>query len=206
MFGGMPAYLIATDFPNSWSTRLGRFFNTILPEPANLVVLSLIGFYILLIALRFKPWLAATGAIAFTFCSYNIINIEAGHLSKVIAIAYLPPIIAGVILTYQGRYWLGGALTALFLALQLYGNHIQITFYMFISLALYGLFELIYAVREKELKRFGIATLVLAVAVGLSFGSHASRLLTTYEYSKESIRGSSELTQTQNYKDTGGLD
>jgi hypothetical protein len=206
MFGGMPAYLIATDFPNSWSTRLGRFFNTILPEPANLVVLSLVGFYILLCVLRFNPWLAATGAIAFTFGSYNIINIEAGHLSKVIAIAYLPPIIAGVILTYQGRYWLGGAITALFLALQLYGNHIQITFYMFISLALYGLFELIYAIREKELKRFSIATLVLAVAVGLSFGSHASRLLTTYEYSKESIRGRSELTQKQNTDAAGGLD
>lgn len=203
MFGGMPAYLIGTDYPNSWSTLLGRFVTNLLPEPANLILLCLIAFYILLISINFNVWLAAIGAVAFTFGSYNFINIEAGHISKVIATAYLPPIIAGVILAYRGKYLLGAALTGLFLALQLYGNHVQITFYLFISLSLYGIFELVYAFREKRLKQFGLATLALAVAVALSVGSHASRLLTTYEYSKESIRGKSELTQNTQNKGSG---
>jgi hypothetical protein len=195
MFGGMPAYLIGTDYPNSWSTAIGRLVTNILPEPANLLLISLIGFYILLISLNFNVWLATIGAIAFAFCSANLINIEAGHSSKVIAIAYSPPIIAGVILAYRGKYLLGGALTALFLALQLYGNHVQITYYLFLALGLYGIYRLIFAIREKKLAQFGIASAVLAVAVLLSVGSHASRILTTYEYSQESIRGNSELTQ-----------
>jgi hypothetical protein len=195
IFGGMPAYLIGTDYPNSWSTAVGRIVTNILPEPANLLLISLIGFYILMISLGFNVWLAAMGAIAFAFCSANLVNIEAGHSSKVIAIAYSPPVIAGVILAYRGRYLLGGALTALFLALQLYGNHVQITYYIFLALGLYGLYQLIVAIREKTLARFGIATAVLAVAVLLSVGSHASRILTTYEYSQESIRGNSELRQ-----------
>jgi hypothetical protein len=195
IFGGMPAYLIGTDYPNSWSTAVGRLLTNLLPEPANLLFISLIGFYILLITLNFNVWLAAIGAIAFAFCSANLVNIEAGHSSKVIAIAYSPPIIAGVILAYRGRYLLGGALTALFLALQLYGNHVQITYYVFLSLGLYGVYELIYAIREKRLAHFGIASAVLALAMVLSVGSHASRILTTYEYSKESIRGNSDLTQ-----------
>ncbi|QHT70277.1 YfhO family protein [Rhodocytophaga rosea] len=206
IYGGMPSYLIATDYPNSWSTKVGRFFTQLLPEPANMLFISLLGFYILLVTLRCNPWLAAVGAIAFSFCSYNFISIEAGHTSKVIAISYLSPIIAGVILAYRGKYWLGGALTALFLALQLYGNHVQITFYVFVALALFGVFELVYAIRQQELKRFAIATSVLAVAVLLSVGSHASRLMTTYEYSKETIRGKSELTKKQNTPAASGLD
>jgi hypothetical protein len=205
MFGGMPAYMIGADYPNSWTSSVARTFVSVLPDPANLVVLYLIGFYILLLALNFNPWLAAVGSIAYAFCSYNLINIEAGHASKVIAMGYLPPILAGVILAFRGRYWIGGALTGLFLALHLYGNHVQITYYLFITLALYGLFELVFAIREKRLQSFGIAAAVLVVAVGLAFGSHASRLLTTNEYSKESTRGKTELTQgSQNAK--GGLD
>jgi hypothetical protein len=171
-----------------------------------MLFISLVGFYILLVVLQFNPWLAAVGAIAFTYCSYNFISIEAGHTSKVIAISYISPIIAGVILAYRGKYWLGGALTALFLALQLYGNHVQITFYLFVALALYGVLELVYAIRQKELKRFAIATAVLVVAVLLSVGSHASRLMTTYEYSKETIRGKSELTKKQNTPASTGLE
>jgi len=196
MFGGMPAYLVGTDYPNSWSTKLGRVFVNLFPEPVNYVLLYLVGFYILLAALNFAPGLAALGSVAFAFGSYNLINVEAGHISKALAMGYLPPIIGGVILAFRGRYWLGGALTGLFLALQLYGNHIQITYYLFLTLALYGVIELVYAIREGRLKTYLAAAAVLIVAVGLAFGSHASRLLTTNEYSKESIRGRSELTKT----------
>lgn len=193
MFGGMPSVLIGTDYPNSWSTKVGRFLVDLFPQPANFVILYLVGFYILLIALGFSHWLAALGSVAFAFSSYNLINILAGHNSKVIAVGYLPPIIAGVVLAFRGRYWLGGALTGLFMALHLYGNHIQITYYLFITLGIYGLIELVYAIREKQLKPYLTAAGVLILAVGLAFGSHASRLLTTSEYSRESNRGTSEL-------------
>jgi hypothetical protein len=205
MFGGMPTYLIAADYPNSWTTKAGRFFANLLPEPANYLFLYLIGCYILLAALGLDAWIAALGAIGFALCSYNLINIEAGHASKVIAMGFLPPVLAGVILAYRGRYWIGGALVGLFLGMQLYGNHIQITFYMFITIGFYALMELIVAIREKKLKSFVIASAVVAVASGLAVGSHASRLMTTSEYSKESIRGKSELTPKPATGDTKGV-
>ncbi len=196
MFGGMPTYLIAADYPNSWTTKVGRFFAYLLPEPANYVLLYLVGFYILLVAIGTNTWVSVLGAIGFAFCSYNFINIEAGHVSKVIALGFLPPILAGVILAYRGKYWLGGALMGLFLGMQLYGNHVQITFYMFLTIGLYALMEFILAIQAKTFKNFLIASTVLVLAAGLAVGSHASRLMTTQEYAKESIRGSSELTGT----------
>ncbi len=204
MFGGMPTYLIAADYPNSWTTKVGRFLANLLPEPANYLFLYLIGFYILLVALGVEAWIAVLGAIGFAFCSYNFINIEAGHASKVIAMGFLPPILAGVILAYRGRYWIGGALVGLFLGMQLYGNHVQITFYMFLTSGFYALMELVVAVREKRLQTFLLASVVIGVASGLAVGSHASRLMTTSEYSKESIRGKSELTSKPASGDSKG--
>ena len=206
MFGGMPAYLVGTDYPNSWSTKLGRVFINLFPDPVNYVLLYLVGFYILLVALNFSPGLAALGSVAFAFSSYNLINIEAGHISKALAMGYLPPIIAGVILAFRGRYWVGGALAGLFMALHLYGNHIQITYYLLVTLAIYGVIELVYAAREGRLKTFLTAAAVLAVAVGLAFGSHASRLMVTNEYARESIRGTSDLTRAGSGPSRGGLD
>ena len=197
MFGGMPTYLIAADYPNSWTTKAGRFFANLLPEPANYVFLYLVGFYILLVAIGVDAWVAVMGAIGYAFCSYNFINIEAGHASKVIAMGYLPPILGGVILAYRGRYWLGGALAGLFVGLQLFGNHVQITFYMFLAIGIYAAIEFGAAIRHKRLKPFFLASAVLLLGVVLAVGSHASRLLTTQEYSKESIRGKSELTPRQ---------
>ncbi|MDJ1506199.1 hypothetical protein [Xanthocytophaga agilis] len=205
MFGGMPTYLIAADYPNSWTTKVGRFFANLLPEPANYVFLYLIGFYILLAALGFDAWIGVLGAIGFAFCSYNLINIEAGHASKVIAMGFLPPILGGVILAYRGKYWIGGALVGLFLGMHIYGNHVQITFYMFLTIGFYVLMELIVAIREKRLKPFLIASAVIGVGVALAVGSHASRLLTTSEYSKESIRGKSELTPKPATADDKGV-
>lgn len=211
IFGGMPAYLIASDYPNSLSTHLGRLFLGISPEPANLILLYLIGFYILMMVLGVEVWLAFLGSVAFAFCSYNFISIEAGHVSKVIAIAYAPAIIAGVILCYRGRYLAGAALTALFLGLQIYGSHPQITYYTFLALGFYGIFELVWAIRANRLKQFVLASAVLVGAGLVAAGSHASRLWTTYEYSRETTRGKSELTlsadttQTAASKPTEGL-
>lgn len=204
MFSGMPAYMVYTDYPNSITSRIGRFITYILPSPTNLIFLSFIGFYFLMIVLRYDPYISAVGAIAFTFASYNIINIDAGHFSKVLAIALSPPILASVILTFRGKYLLGGALTALFTGIQLYANHVQITYYIFLALGIYAIFELVNAIREKKIKQFGIASGILILAGILAIGSHYSRIITTYEYSKASIRGKSDLQSNKQSK--GGLD
>jgi hypothetical protein len=194
MFSGMPTYLIGGYYPGSWTTRLGQLITSLLPEPANLVVMYLLGFYVLMLAMGCNAWLSTLGAFAFAFCSYNLINIEAGHVSKAIAIAYVPPMIAGVWLAFRGKYLLGGSFFGLFLALNLYGNHVQITYYTFIMLGIFGIFQLVFAIRKKTFKNFGLAAAALALGGLLGAGSHASRLLTTQEYSKFSIRGKSELT------------
>ncbi len=194
MFGGMPGYMIASNYPNSFTTHLGRVFTGLFPEPVNLIWLCMAGFYVLMMALGVEAWLGALGAIGFAFCAATFTSIEAGHVSKVIAIAYAPPLIAGFILCFRGKYLLGAALTALFLGLQLYGNHVQITYYTFIALGIYGLFELIWAVRENRLKQFILAGVVVGAASAVAVGTHASRLWTAYEYSKATMRGKSELT------------
>jgi hypothetical protein len=194
IFSGMPAYMIHIEYPTSVTQRLGSFLYQALPLPVNLIFIYLLGFYIFLISLRCNIWLSILGAIAFTFGSYNFIIIEAGHVSKVLAVAYAPPIIAGVILAYRGRYFLGGALAGLFMGLELYSNHIQITYYVFIAILFLGIFELVNAIRQKRIKQFALATLILSGFVFLAVGTQAARLLTVYEYSQKTIRGQSELS------------
>jgi hypothetical protein len=194
MFGGMPSYLIVGDYPNSWPTKLGTFLNSILPQPLSLFLLEMGGMYLLLIVLGASPWLAALGAVAFCFGSYNVVNIKAGHLSKVLALAYAPPLLAGVLLTLRGRYWLGAALTALFLSLELYANHIQITYYVFLAFATLFVIEAVKLFRAGQTKQLALATSLLLVAGLIAVGTHSNRLWSTYDYAKESIRGKSELT------------
>lgn len=194
MFGGMPSYLIVGDYPNSWPTQLGTALNQLLPQPLSLFLLEMGGMYLLLVVLGASPWLAALGAVAFCFGSYNVVNIKAGHLSKVLALAYAPPLLAGVLLALRGRYWLGAALTALFLSLELYANHIQITYYVFLAFATLFVIEAVKLFRAGQTKRLVLATSLLLVAGLIAVGTHSNRLWSTYDYAKESIRGKSELT------------
>ncbi len=194
MFSGMPAYMVYIAYPNSISQHIGSFLTSFVPTPVSLIFLYMACFYIFLLCLNCKPWLSALGAVAFAFGSYNFIIIEAGHYSKVLAVAYAAPIIGGVIMAFRGRYWLGGAITALFLALELYSNHIQITYYLFISLIFLGIFELVYAIRDGRIKTFLTAAGVLVVFALIGIGTQANRLLTIYEYTQKSIRGRAELT------------
>lgn len=194
IFSGMPAYMIHIKYPTSVSQYLGDGIYLAIPLPVNLIFIYLLGFYIFLLSLRCNIWLSALGAIAFAFGTYNFIIIEAGHVSKVLAVAYAPPIIAGTILAFRGRYFLGGALVAIFTALELYSNHIQITFYVLISLVFLAIFELVNALREKKIKQYITALFVLGGFALLATGTQANRMLTTYEYSQKTIRGQSELT------------
>ena len=208
LFGGMPTFQISPSYP---SNSLFDWINTVmglgLPAPANLLMMMMLGFFILLMTMKMRWYVALIGAIGYGLSSYFVIIIGAGHLWKFITLAYIPPTIAGIVLCYRGRYLSGGALAALFAMMQIASNHIQMTYYfMFVILGFviaYGIIDY----RRKEMKRFGIATGVLAIAALLAVTANLPSLYNTYEYSKETIRGGhSELTPPEGAASSDGLD
>jgi len=204
MFGGMPAYQIWVQYPMNIASHISGFIKTVLPDPVDVVLLYLLGAYLLFCVLKINPYLAAAGAIAFAFTSYNFIIIAAGHSNKALAIAYCAPILATVILTLRGKYWLGASLMALFVALEIRANHIQMTYYLFIALLIYIGIEIYHAYKEKRMKVFGKAIGFLTAALLVAVMVNAGTLWTTYEYGKESNRGKSNLT-TDKAEEKSGL-
>lgn len=204
MFSGMPGYLINTQ----WSGDLIRYVQQILSlglkSPARYVFWALLSFYILLLSFRVRPYLAIAGAVAFGFSSFIVIGINAGHIWRIIGIAWMPLVMAGVHLTMTNRRWLGLGLTALGLGLQIRSNHLQMTYYLLLIILLYGLFYLIKAIREKKIKSFAVNVMLLILPVFLAIGSNFGKIWTIMEYSKYSIRGQSELTGPSDNK--SGLD
>ncbi len=203
MFGGMPAYLISTQYHGNLLQYLYRILQ-IGPRPASQLILLLLGGFLLFLALRINPWLSAIGAIAFAFSSYNFIIILAGHNSKVIAIAYVAPVLAGIFLTMNGKKLLGAAITGIFLSLQILAGHPQITYYMAIIILFFGLSELYFSFRERQFKDLLLSAGLLVVVVVFAVLSNYSRLATTMEYSDYSMRSETELTQDEEDQ-TGGL-
>jgi hypothetical protein len=204
MFGGMPAYQIWVQYPMNGATHVISFIKTVLPDPVDVVMLYLLGAYLLFCVLKVNPYLAAAGAIAFAFTSYNFIIIAAGHSNKAMAIAFFAPIIASVILALRGKYWLGGSLFALFLALEIRANHIQMTYYLFIALFIYIVVEAYFAFKEKRFAVYGRSLSFLAIGGILALMVNTSTLWTTYEYGLESNRGKSNLT-TDKAEEKSGL-
>lgn len=203
MFGGMPAYQIWAQYAYNGATYGIKLIVNTFPSPVGVVLLLLTGTYLLFNVLRVNPWLAAAGAFAFTFTMYNFVLISAGHNNKVLAIGFFAPIIAGLILTLRGRYWLGGSLTALFLALMIRANHVQMTYYLLLSILIFMGIELYQAYKGKTLPTFGKAVGVLSAAVLLAVMVNASVLWTTAEYAKETNRGKSNLTAASTGGDNG---
>ncbi|MFB5945731.1 YfhO family protein [Albibacterium profundi] len=206
MFSGMPSYQIWVSYPKNIGTHITGFFKNVFPNPIDTILFYLLGAYLLFSVLRVKPWIAALGAIAFTFSSYNFIYIEAGHASKAYAIAFFAPVIAGVWLTLRGNYLWGGALTALFLALEIRVNHIQMTYYLFIAMLILVGIEIYHAYKDKRLAQLGKAFGSIAVACIIALAVNAGLLWTTYEYSQESIRGTSNLSTETKAADVQGVD
>ncbi len=194
MFGGMPSYQIWVQYPSNITSYVISFTKWIMPHPADALLLYLLGAYLLFCVLGFNAWLAALGAIAFAFSPYNFIIIEAGHTNKALAIAFFAPIIAAIILTFRRKYILGSILTAIFLALEIRSNHIQMTYYLFLALLLFLGFEAFQAYKQKSIKAFGKSVSYLAAGVFLAVALNASMLWTTYEYGQLSNRGKSNLT------------
>ena len=207
MFGGMPSFMVYMDYLSSVTLTILRFTRDLIPAPANYIFLYLTGFYIMMIMLGYNPWIAVLGGIGYAFASYNIISIDVGHVNKIQALAYAPPFIGAVILTYRGNFLLGGVLAAVCAGLEIASNHLQITYYFIIALVIYAIFELVSTLfnkgkKNKSLKTFGIASATLILAAIVSIGTQAVLILPTYEYTKDTTRGGkSELTSTK--KDSG---
>jgi len=204
MFGGMPAYQIWVPYAYNGATYGIALITKALPNPTGTVLLLLFGAYFLFIVLKVNPWLAAAGAIAFTFTTYNFVLIASGHSSKALAIGFFAPIIASILLTIRGKYWYGASLTALFLALEIRTNHVQMTYYLLLAILVFVLVEFYQAYRNKTIsnliKSFGF----LALSVVLAIMINASLLWSTAEYAKETNRGKSNLTaETSTDKDSG---
>jgi len=207
MFGGMPTYQIWYDHANNITSHIGPAIRAVFPPPSDVLLLFLLGGYFLFSVLRMRPWVAAIGAVALAFSSYNMIYVEAGHINKAYAIAYMAPIIGAVILCYRGSKFWGPSLLALFLALEIRANHIQMTYYLFIALLILVGFELYYAIRDKKLNKFLQATGLQLIGVVIAVLVNASVLFPTYEYSKETIRGKANITKkTEDGKSAAGLD
>jgi hypothetical protein len=205
MFSGMPAFQISVKYFSGYLAKIRSIFHLWLPEPAGLLMLYMIGFYILLLVLGVNPWLAIPGAIAFGFSSYYLVIIAAGHIWKVRTIAFFAPTLAGILLTLRGEYIRGGVLTALFLTLQIFSNHIQMTYYFMIMVVIMFIFEFIYRIKEKELPAFFKTIGVLIIASAIALGVNITNIWSTYDYGKYTIRGKSELTFDKEDQ-TSGLD
>ncbi|MDD3877988.1 MAG: hypothetical protein PHT69_15305 [Bacteroidales bacterium] len=205
MFGGMPAFQITINYTKSVTKYVFDFFRAVFPHPADILFLYLLGFYILMLVIGANPWLAIVGAIAYTFSSYHFIVIEAGHISKAYALAYMAPVLAGIILTLRGKLISGGSLTALFLALHIWSNHLQITYYFLFILLFWGLAEAIRLIKQNQFKDLLKSVAVLFIAVIIAIGVNFNHLWTTYAYTKNTTRGPSELTSNKENK-TSGLD
>jgi hypothetical protein len=202
MFGGMPGYMISVLYPGNLADPLAGLLRNLF-SIASFIILYFIGFYVLLSSLKINRWLSVAGAIAFGLSSYFIIIISAGHASKANAIGFLPIVIAGVLMTFRGKQIPGAILFALGLSFELLAGHPQITYYGLIIIAIYGIVELIFAIKEKTIIPFSKSVLFLLAGVIVAVGMNFSRLYTSWEYSKETIRGPSELTSNNENKTTG---
>lgn len=192
-FGGMPTYQLGAKYPHNYIKKLDLALR-FLPRPADYLFLYLMGFYILLLVLKIDYRMAAFGALAFGFSTYLIIILGVGHNAKAHAIAYMPLVLSGIILTFQKRYAIGFSVTAISSGLELVTNHPQMTYYLLILILILGISYLVQSIKSKEVSAFFKASAVLSLAAFLALGMNATNLLATSSYAKESTRSKSELT------------
>jgi hypothetical protein len=206
LFGGMPSYMVINYAPSNITKYIAKAieFNQKI-RPASFLFLAMLGFFIALLLFDVKPWLSLAGAFAFAFSSYFLIIIEAGHVTKVLAMCFMPPIIAGVYYAYNKKALSGTIVMMFFLALQLVVNHLQITYYTFLVILIYLIFEFFNTVKQNLYKSFIKSSLFLLVGAMIAISTNFSQLLTAYDYGKDSTRGKSELSIDKENQ-TSGLD
>ncbi len=209
MFGGMPTYQIYMVIEN-YTYHIHTILTLGLPKPANFFFLAMLGFYLLLSVMRFRQWINVMGAIAFGFASYNAMIIFAGHDTKMFTMAYMAPMLAGILLVYRGRYWIGGIITCISLCLMITSGHYQVVYYVLLMSIIIGIVHLIHAIRQQQIPQFVKSTGVLLIFGLLSILPSTVSLWTTSEFGKYTMRGGhSELTPVagqESDKTAGGLD
>ncbi|MFC3417284.1 glycosyltransferase family protein [Algoriphagus hitonicola] len=201
MFGGMPAYFISLEFPGDITNALVSVLTLGLPHPINGLFFGMLGMYVLLLSFRVRPLLAIVGSIAFTFNTYNLLSLEAGHNAKIWAVCLIPLIIAGIHLAFEKKHLLGAALLALGLLLQLKFNHLQITYYTLLTSVIYVVVRLVFDWKKDSLAQLAKTFLFLILGAILAVGGNMGRLATALEYSPYSTRGEATLET-----ESGGLD
>ncbi|MBQ6032403.1 MAG: hypothetical protein IJL29_05190, partial [Prevotella sp.] len=207
-FSGMPTYQTAPSYKSTDGlSKVMDAYHLWMPENVWYVFVYLLGFYILLRAFDFRQWMAALGAVIWAFSSYFFIIIAAGHIWKVMALAYLPPMIAGIVLSYKGKYLWGLVVTAIFAAFEVKANHVQMTYYYLFIILFMVIAYLVDAIRQHRMKHFLKATAACAIGGLLGICLNISNLYHTWQYSQESMRGKSELVKKNSSNQTnGGLD
>jgi hypothetical protein len=204
IFGGMPAFQIWAPYSNNITSHIISAVKGTFPNPVDTVLILLLGTYFLFNVLKLNPWLSAAGAVAFTFSTYNIILLVAGHSNQAFAIAFFAPVLASIILTLRGNYYTGSALTALFLAMEIRANHVQMTYYLMLAIFILVGIELYHAIKAKVTASFLKSLAYLGVATILALAVNTSILWSTYDYGTETIRGKSNL-KTDTKEPSNGL-
>lgn len=205
IFSGMPAYMISLDWSDGPVVAVKQVMSLFLPHPVRNIFLAFLCYYIMLLSFGVRPYLAITGAIAFGLSSFMIVGLGAGHNSRIGAMAFMPLALAGIHLCFTNRKLLGFAVTALGMSLQLRENHLQTTYYLAIMVAVYGLIQLISAIREKKIPEFAKTTGLVVVAVVLSVGTFFGQLWAASEMAQYSYRGKTDLTSTSKNTGSSGL-
>lgn len=203
-FGGMPTYQLKSPPSRNIFHYLFRILKLYLPGyTAAILFIAMLGFYFLLRTLKLNRWLAIGGAIAFALSSHHLQLIATGHVNKIYSIALMAPVIAGMLMVFKRKYLAGGILTAIGLGVQITLNHVQVTYYLGMMIAVYMLVELVYAIREKYFSHFVKSSLTLLAALVLALLPNMTMLLTTYEYAQETTRGKTILVAGDNESDDG---
>lgn len=204
MFGGMPGMMIASQYDGNFLEGIYQAL-FIGPRPVSYLILAMAGFYLLLISMGVSPWLSFAGAIAYTFCSYNLQILQVGHNAKMVAIGLMPWVLASLALAFRKNAWLGAILFGITLSFQILANHVQITFYLAFIVLFWIVAEAFMAFKGKMLPKFLKTCAMLLVGGTLAVGSNLNHLLPTWEYAKYTMRGGSELTQNEGSQTKGGL-
>lgn len=206
MFGGMPTFQINIIYPENIFMYLNYVFTLFMPRSSGFLFLYFVGFYFLIYTITKDNWIAFFGALAYSLSTYFIIIIQAGHTNKALAIGYIAPIIAGIFITYRGKYLLGALITAIFAGTHVFSNHYQITYYLLFLIFFITIGELITALKMKRFPVFAKASLALIIAGILALGPNFSNLIATYSYTQQSTRGLTELTFDKKQSTGDGLD
>jgi len=205
MFSGMPAYLVNLDWSDGVVVGMKKVMSVFLPHPVANIFLAFVSYYIMLLSFNVRSGFAVAGALAFGLSSYMVIGLSAGHNARIGAIAFMPLVMAGIHLVFSNRRLLGFAVTALGLALHLRENHLQMTYYLLLLVLAYGLVQLVYAIRSKQLQDFFKNVMLLIPAVVLAAATFFGQFWAITEYTRYSIRGLSELTRPNAPSQANGL-